>query len=162
VHELFFSYHHPQLSLSSTSEQGKRDLRVGTADLLDMLIEENPSIELTFALGADTFMDLTRWKWRRSKDVIQLLKGRMVVFLRKMHEDANSENLITVQELRERVDDISSDFPCLKCNASFEKVPNLSSVSSSLVRDSLDEEYIQNKIGDRVLSYIKHKKLYRY
>ena len=126
-----------------------------------MLVEENPSIELTFALGADTFMDLTRWKWRRSKDVIQLFEGRMVIFIRKIQKDADND-AITERELQKRIDDVSGEFPCLKSNATIEKVPNLSSVSSSLVRTCVDEEYIQKEIGNRVLSYIKQKKLYQH
>lgn len=58
-------------------------LHVGTFDLLNLLTTEEPDAEFTFCMGADTFMDLTDWKWKRSKDVMRLLEGRIVVFSRR-------------------------------------------------------------------------------
>ena len=42
-------------------------LRAGTADLLDMLLEREPETDFSLAMRADTFMDLTDWKCRRSQ-----------------------------------------------------------------------------------------------
>ena len=79
-------------STNATSKPG--NVRVGTASLLDMLLEEDDEqdseedtgtstrIEYTFCLGADTFLDLIEWKWIRSQDVVQLLKGRLLVLFR--------------------------------------------------------------------------------
>ena len=106
-------------------EQSMTNIRVGTASLLDMLLEEDmkkevsegtattttttdstaaatgssggatTSIEYTFCLGADTFLDLTEWKWVRSKDVLKLLQGRLLVLFRhgvKRRRKATAKN----------------------------------------------------------------------
>jgi len=149
-----------------TSAEEKQALRVGTADLLDMILENDPSIELTLALGADTFMDLTTWKWRRAKDIIRILKGRFIVFQRKVQDDddANSSSgtVVTEEELQKRIDDIKEDCPDLKRNIIIENVSYLTPVSSSSARTSLDENYLKSEICVGVLEYMKQKKLYQF
>ncbi|KAL3900555.1 MAG: hypothetical protein SGARI_006216, partial [Bacillariaceae sp.] len=89
-----------RLTRGITDENELTTMRVGTADLLDMLLEENKDAEYSFCLGADTFMDLTAWKkWKRSKDVLRLLEGRLVVVHRK--------GLTFENELQERVQDVN-------------------------------------------------------
>jgi len=135
-----------------------------------MILEEDPSIELTLALGADTFMDLTTWKWRRAKDIIRILEGRFIVFQRKVQDDGDSNSssctVVTEDELQKRIDDISTemkeDCPDLKRNIIIEKVSGLTPVSSSLARTSLNENYLKSEICEGVLEYMKQKQLYQF
>ena len=55
------------------NQEEMKNLRVGTAELLEMLMEQEPLTEFSFALGQDTFMDLTTFKWRRTRDIFSLL-----------------------------------------------------------------------------------------
>lgn len=164
-----------------TTTQDKLKLRVGTADLLDMLLEEDDSLEITLALGADTFMDLTRWKWKRSKDIIRLIEGRMIVFQRIFHsgesvqtnvdESTHSGNnsWITHEDLLERIEVISDEFkdahPNLKDQIILVKLPFLSSVSSSKVRSCTTEDDLlvfveEEQLDRRVFEFITENKLY--
>ena len=56
--------------------------RSGTADILDQLRVSYPKITFSFALGADTYKDLARGKWRRSGDLAKFLDNRFEVFAR--------------------------------------------------------------------------------
>lgn len=152
-----------------TAWEDKCKLRVGTADLLDMLLEQDESLEITLALGADTFMDLTRWKWRRSKDIITCLEGRIIVFQRISGIDNNNNGnsaLIKEEELRERIHAVSKVFqdtcPNLSDNIMLVQVPSLSSISSSMVRTCTDEDFLLGALGPSVVQYIKDKKLYNW
>jgi len=162
-----------------TTPEEKLNLRVGTADLLDMLLEQNKSVEYTIALGADTFMDLTTWKWRRSKDIMEILKGRFIVFRRLQHvqvlqdgkddtsgADADAGDAVTEAELIDRIDRVSIEMkqscPQFKDNARIFRVPSLSAISSSLVRSSRDEDQLSSSLDERVLKYIKENRMYSF
>jgi len=125
-------------------------LRVGTADLLDMLLEQEPDSEFTFCLGSDTFVDLTNWKWKRSRDILSLLQGRIVVVDRP---DGTAEGL------QERIDEIND-----KESASIRllKVPTLSDVSSTMIRSCGDEDTLQRLLCPAVLAYLKEQKMYSF
>ena len=74
-------------------------MRVGTAALLDLLRIEEPDTEFTFAMGADTFIDLTDWKWKRSKDILkEQLNGRIVVFQRPSNEASSSSSSSVLEQ----------------------------------------------------------------
>ena len=99
----------------SHEEKDLKELRVGTADLLDMLIEaQNGSQmedEFTFALGSDTFLDLTNWKWRRSKDIFKLINFRILVIQRLSPSSSSStqeEDLVSESVLKQRIEDVYS------------------------------------------------------
>lgn len=162
------------------TDEEKASLRVGTADLLEMLIEEEQEknsndvtikTEFSFCLGADTFMDLTDWKWKRSKDVLKLLEGRLVVVNRKQQQQQEEKAMDNQQHkpiedqksneelLKERVDRVNStelaDDQILLLD-----VPALDDVSSSKVRNSRDRDYVKNAISPRVLDYMVSHNLY--
>uniref|UniRef100_A0A7S3Q9Q3 Nicotinamide-nucleotide adenylyltransferase n=1 Tax=Chaetoceros debilis TaxID=122233 RepID=A0A7S3Q9Q3_9STRA len=94
--------------IGMTKEEDRKNIRVGTADLLDMLMDDTSTnsntsdssdsdstqAEYSFALGADTFMDLSKLKWRRAADIFQLLNGRLVVFHRKEENENENENVV--------------------------------------------------------------------
>jgi len=137
-------------------------LRVGTADLLDMLQEDSeeddmskPLLELTLALGADTFMDLTKWTWLRSEDVFKLLNGRIIVFVRKtedmmISEEKLSERIKEVQHKFSNSSDIDGD------NIRLAYVPTLTTVSSSEIRKTKDTSALKPEVAE----YIKEHNLY--
>lgn len=144
-----------------TEEEERRKLRVGFIDLLEMLLERDGMQEFTLAVGTDTFMDLSTYKWRRSKDIFQLLKGRIVIFRRK---GAGTE--VDVQTLEDRIDEVARQLkdicPDLKQNVRLVEVPSLSEISSSLVRSTNDESVISQALNANVLNYIKEKKMYSF
>lgn len=129
-----------------------QELRVGTADLLEMLLEEEPDTDFTFCLGTDTFMDLTAWKWRRSKDVLRLLNGRIVVLHRKgMTKD---------EELHERINTVNAADG--NGNVVLMEIPALQEISSSSVRSCTEVELLERLVTPEVLDYMRKHKLYSF
>lgn len=96
-------------------------------------------------------MDLTAWKWRRSKDVLNLLEGRLVVLHRKG---------MTNDDLHSRVDQVNKAEG--RGNTVLMAVPSLLDVSSSRVRSTTDEEILSTMLSLDVLEYIKRNKLYAF
>ena len=190
------------------NEEEKSNLRVGTADLLEMLITQqqqqqqqqqqggnnnngeeevqvrvhHASTEFSFCLGADTFMDLTDWKWKRSKDVLKLLNGRLVVVNRKQHnqqqhqqqqqEEGNKNNQQQQEQeqklmllLRQRIDYINTS---LNGQVILLDVPTLGNVSSSMARSLLSSsskngdtiKNLKNTLPLTVVDYIRKHELY--
>ncbi len=164
-------------------------VRVGTADLLEMLMERDEDVssqcqcqcqcQYTFALGQDTFMDLTKWKWRRSKDIIEMLQGRLVIFRRKVSplsssseddtEEANKSTTVYTLEddpLQQRIDAVGREMkdtcPMLKENIKIANGLSLTAISSSFVRDCQDEEILTKNLHPSVLDYIKKNQMYSF
>lgn len=143
-----------------TSAEEKKTLRVGTADLLDMLLSDlEPGVdelELTLALGADTFMNLTEWTWLRSEDVFRLLGGRIIIFVRK------EEEMLTEEKLKERIEEIKQKFAEDRDvdgeNIRLLCVPTLTEVSSSAVRKSTET----SGLVPGVAAYMEEHKLYAF
>lgn len=125
-------------------------MRVGTADLLDMLMEQELETDFTFCLGSDTFIDLTDWKWKRSKDILSLLGGRILVIDRP---DG------TAKEVKERIDEINKS---QEANVRLLRVPTLEAVSSTMIRSCRDEEMLNSLLVPAVLNYIKEQKMYSF
>ncbi len=122
-------------------------MRVGTADLLDMLKLEEPDSEFTFCMGADTFIDLTDWKWKRSRDVLRLLEGRIIVFQRPGGD-----------ELEERVGRVNLQ------EGGKVRIVHLNNeahdVSSTLVRSILTRDKLTGLVPPAVEEFIIGNKLY--
>jgi len=132
-------------------------LRVGTADLLEMLQSESPHDEFTFCLGADTFMDLTAWKWKRSRDVLRLLQGRLVVFLRP---SAGEGALSDKERIRNRIADVNKEMGYSHDPIILLEVPTLEAISSSMVRSAGSVEEIKQIVTPEVLDYIVSNDMY--
>ena len=170
-----------QASKAVTDEE-KAALRVGTADLLEMLMEDEQKIngdnatkdfsktEFSFCLGADTFMDLTDWKWRRSQDVLKLLEGRLVVVDRKQEDSNTFEGSIekasyeTMQEqqkdkLKNRIDEINAT-PLGNGKIVLLDVPSLGDVSSSKIRNAENKNLVKHMLPTKVLDYVITNNLY--
>jgi nicotinate (nicotinamide) nucleotide adenylyltransferase len=145
-----------QRQACAVTDQAKlASLQVGTADLLEMLLEEsqqtNIDTEFSFFLGADTFMDLCAWKWNRSKDVLRLLDGRLVVVHRK--------GMAQEKELLERVKHLNESEGG---RVIFLDVPTLEDISSSRARNTKDRGMLRQMIPPKVADYIISHKLYSF
>ena len=125
-------------------------MRVGTADLLEMLLEQEPDTDFTFCLGSDTFIDLTDWKWKRSKDVLSLLHGRILVVDRPNG---------AAEGLQQRIENINK---AESASVRLLRVPALGTVSSTMIRCCRDEETLRKLLSSSVLDYIKEKAMYSF
>jgi len=82
---------------NNNGEDPTNAIRVGTADLLEYFVEQdrlanNESNQYTLCLGADTFLDLTSGKWRRTQEILDLIQGRFVVLYRATHDDDENDD----------------------------------------------------------------------
>jgi len=152
-------------------EEHKESVRVGTADLLTMLITDEPNLEFTLALGADTFIDLVNGKWRRSEDVLQLVEYRIVVFRRLVEEDnASSEELKQHDEVKECIAKLQQrvDSTTATTTITVTQIPSATksdigvSVSSSAARNTTDETVLREILSADVLDYIRERKMYAF
>eukprot|EP00980_Cylindrotheca_fusiformis_P012543 scaffold3079_cov119-Cylindrotheca_fusiformis.AAC.19 len=134
---------------STLSEEEKQGLRVGTASLLEMLLEEEENTDFTFCLGADTFLDLTSLKWKRSREVLELLEGRLVVFARK-------GTTLDLENQVRRVNETAG------ISAVLLEIPSLTDISSSSVRACKDEDQLKHYVSTGVLEYIKRNQLFSF
>ena len=163
-------------TLPFRDEEQKSSVRIGTADLLTMLTTDEPDVDFTLALGADTFIDLVNGKWRRSEDVLKLVEYRIVVFRRLIEGDDDDEAPEQVKQtdnevqeciayLRQRVlDSISTPEPTITVT----QIPAATksnmgvSVSSSAARSTTDETVLREILSDDVLNFMKEKKMYAF
>ena len=146
------SFQRMAAKLEMKNEEEIQALRVGTADLLDMLLEEEPDTDFSFCMGSDTFMDLTAWKWRRSKDVLKLLDGRLIVLERK--------GMTGNDQLRKRIATVNATDG--RGNVFLLEIPSLQEVSSSSVRSLGEEDKLSYMVTPDVLAYMKKHRLYSF
>lgn len=138
------------LYCTSRKDDDIQSLRVGTVDLLDMLLEQEANSDFTLCLGSDTFIDLTDWKWKRPKDILSLLQGRILVIDRPNH---------MTQGLKERIDQVNDTE---SANVRLLRVPTLDTVSSTMIRKCRDEDKLRDLLCPAVLDYIKEQKMYSF
>lgn len=172
----------------SVRDEWTSKICIGTADILDMLIAEEPTVDFSLALGSDTFLDLTDRKWKRSSDVIDLVNGRVIVIQRKYipkyqesHEihGGNLSRDETMEEVEHRIQalrlkrssSLSDDHHYSRCEgdkrssteqARSEFILSLSDISSSQVRQMCSESSLRQWITPAVLQYIKDANLYAF
>jgi nicotinic acid mononucleotide adenylyltransferase len=116
-----------------------------------MLIEQEPGTDFSFCLGSDTFIDLADWKWKRSREILSFLEGRLVVIDRP---DGTAKGA-----LQERIDEMNES---QKANVRLLRVPILEAVSSTMIRSCHDEETLLAVLVPSVLEYIKEQKIYSF
>jgi len=116
---------------------------------LEMLLKNEADSDFTFALGGDTFMDLTNFKWQRSREVLKILNGRFVVIFR--------EGNIPEDVLLERIEKLNRDEGG---QARLLKIPYLHDVSSTAIRSTSEVKDLENLVTPQVLNYILMNKLY--
>lgn len=141
-----------------------------------MLINDEPDVEFTLALGADTFIDLVNGKWRRSEDVLQLVGYRIVVFRRLSEEgsaSSSSEEELKQQDavkeciakLQQRVDSTTTTTTTA---ITVTQIPSTTkteigvSVSSSAARNTTDEKVLREILSADVLDYVRERKMYAF
>ncbi|KAF4321422.1 hypothetical protein BBO99_00001232 [Phytophthora kernoviae] len=98
-------------------------LRLGSIDLVQFLLEKHPDTSFTMLLGGDTHADLLAGKWKRGDELMQL-------------------------DTQDRVTYIN--------------VPQLSDVSSTMVRGTADRALLEKCLDSSVLEYIEKNKLYAF
>ena len=143
-----------------SKECQKSSIRVGTADLLNMLTTNEPNVDFTLALGTDTFIDLASGKWRRTEEVFKLVGHRMIVFRRISNND-NDDG----EGKEEMIQQCIAKWQLLhesKSSIQLVTIPSLSNVSSSAVRSTKDETVLKGLICEPVLEYMKQNKLYAF
>jgi len=119
-----------------------------------MLTVQEPETDFTFAMGADTFMDLTEWKWRRSRDVLRLLGGRIVAF------DRMGTVGDGVTSLRDRVATMNAPQGDATHHVRILPVTNLTDVSSTMIRAIRTPSALNGLVDPAVATYILNEKLY--
>lgn len=142
----------------SSDESKKTSIRVGTADLLTMLISNEPEVDFTLALGADTFIDLANGKWRRGDEVIELVRHRMIVFRRKLDTNDLIEKENQIRQCIAKWQLLNES----KSSIQLVTVPSLNDTSSSIVRSTTNEFVLSNLVTSPILEYIKQNKLYAF
>ncbi|CAM9353715.1 unnamed protein product, partial [Hapterophycus canaliculatus] len=60
-------------SQKATGEAARAPTRSSTYDVVQHLQKRNPEAEFSFLLGTDTFQDLRRGKWRKSKELMEIV-----------------------------------------------------------------------------------------
>ena len=149
----------------------RTELRLGTYDLLQYFHELNQSKgleeEYTIAMGTDTFMDLTAFKWKKSKEIIKMVGGRFVIKLR----GTDDASLVSKSDILERIETTNNTFKnenkdeggvsSVKLDVKFlsDVVTN---VSSSKARETCDEDILASCLDPHVIEYIKEKRLYNF
>ncbi len=154
-------------------------IRIGTADLLDMLTNNEPNVDFTLALGSDTFVDLASGKWKRTEDIFKLIEHRLVVFRRKRevlgHDGNNNERAARMTaedagllyENEKLLQDLIAKWQIINPSTQSSSIthvciPTLTNVSSSAVRQSTDEVVLRDMVSQSVLDYIIEHKLYAF
>uniref|UniRef100_A0A7S2XWH9 Cytidyltransferase-like domain-containing protein n=1 Tax=Fibrocapsa japonica TaxID=94617 RepID=A0A7S2XWH9_9STRA len=116
-------------------------VKVGTADVVDHLVQDNPGVDYGFVVGTDTYRDLCNLKWRRAKELLDLLHFQVVE-----RKGLPSPAEIPVQRLPARVD--------------FHTLHELKEISSTSCRSSSDECEVRKVVKSNVVDYIVSNRLY--
>ena len=155
--------HHAPFNPSTSmdrSDEEKATIRIGTADLLNMLTKDEPEVAFTLALGADTFIDLASGKWRRTDDVFNLVGRRMIVFRRRESDADGADALERDRLLRESIAKWQPDN--MQPSIRVVEIPTLSDVSSSAARRSTDETVLKAMLSREVLEYLQQNRMYSF
>jgi len=120
-------------------------------------------------LGADTFVDLTDGRWRESRRVLDLLEGRILVFVRPSSRSASTTQRQEDDSTSpDENDNDSGNLPDLEDrigrvpNARLLRVDHLEDVSSSQVRSCDDVSQLERMVVPDVLDYIREHELYAF
>ncbi|KAG7388800.1 hypothetical protein PHYPSEUDO_011819 [Phytophthora pseudosyringae] len=117
-------------------------LRLGSIDLVHYLRDKHRDTSFTMVLGGDTYADLLAGKWKRGNELVHLVK------------------LLVVD--REGVDSPWRDQRVDGDRVRFVNVPELSDVSSTMVRVTADRAELAKHLDPAVLDYMVQHKLYAF
>jgi nicotinic acid mononucleotide adenylyltransferase len=124
-----------------------------------MLQRDEPSTDFSFCLGADTFLDLMAGKWKRSQDVIHLLRGRLFVIPRPINGKGGGDPNF---DLEDRINELNYREGESNNAATLLSVPTLQPISSTMARQCHDLEMLQSLVVPDVLAYIRKHRLYAF
>ncbi|KAL7476348.1 hypothetical protein ACHAW6_002218 [Cyclotella cf. meneghiniana] len=136
----------------------KSSLRVGTADILTMLTSNEPEVDFTLALGADTFIDLANGKWRRTEEVFKHVGHRVIVFRRLSENNNGPEKEEQIQRGIAKWELLNEAVSSIRLVG----IPSLTDASSSTARSTTDETILSKLVTKSILEYIKQNKLYAF
>ncbi|ETI45170.1 nicotinate (nicotinamide) nucleotide adenylyltransferase [Phytophthora nicotianae P1569] len=117
-------------------------LRLGSIDMIHYLLNKHEDTNFTMLLGGDTYADLLAGKWKRGDELMQLVK------------------LLVVD--RKGVDSPWRDQQTTEDRVTCINVPELSDVSSTMVRATADRAELARHLSPAVLDYIVQHKLYAF
>jgi len=127
-------------------EKGHRaeDVRLGTIDIVQYLLELHPDIKFSLLLGADTYHDLKQGKWKGGLDLFHLV------------------SIIVIQ--RQGITSEGLELPdgCPDAVVRFTTIPALNDTSSTSARATKDEKYLATMLFPSTLEYVKQHKLYEF
>ena len=115
-------------------------------------------------MGADTFMDLTDWKWKRSKDLVRLLQGRIVVFVRPIGGDGVAMDDVG-NNLEKRVSTMNNGAGEAAGNVRIVRLDTrgataIGNVSSTQIRSIRSREELKGLVTPQIEDFIVTNKLY--
>ncbi|KAG7397042.1 hypothetical protein PHYBOEH_001320 [Phytophthora boehmeriae] len=119
-----------------------QQLRLGSIDLVQFLLQKHPDTNFTMLLGGDTYADLLAGKWKRGDELVQLVK------------------LLVVD--REGVESPWRQERGSQDRVTYVNVPQLSDVSSTMVRGTADRAVLKKYLDSSVLDYMERNKLYAF
>jgi nicotinate (nicotinamide) nucleotide adenylyltransferase len=127
---------------AAAASEDPEKLRLGSIDLVHFLLDKYRDTSFTMLLGGDTFADLLAGKWKRGDELMQLVK-LLVVDRKGVDSPWRAQ-----QNQSDRV--------------KYLRVPELSDVSSTMVRSSADRNELQKHVHPAVLQYMEQHKLYAF
>ncbi|KAM3575769.1 hypothetical protein VYU27_002388, partial [Nannochloropsis oceanica] len=120
--------------------KGPEAVKVGTIDVVMYAKERLPNTEFSLVLGTDTFNDMKKGKWKRGRELLDLVS--VVIVSRPGVSYALQDDDVTNPRLH------------------FFNVPSLGEVSSTAVRKTTDLRLLREVLEPRVLEYIRERGLY--
>ncbi|RLN88406.1 hypothetical protein BBJ28_00004303 [Nothophytophthora sp. Chile5] len=131
--------------LAASSDQ-PHELRLGSIDLVLFLLERHPNTNFTMVLGGDTYVDLLAGRWKRGEELMRLVK--LLVVDRKGVDSP----------WRQTEEQVAASAACVR----YVHVPELSEVSSTMMRASPDRELLARHLDAEVVDYIVEHQLYAF
>ncbi|CAI5741817.1 unnamed protein product [Peronospora destructor] len=130
----------------ATKVESSQEIRLGSIDLVQYLLDKCSDMSFTMLLGGDTYADLLAGKWKRGDELMQLVK--VLVVDRKGVE---SSWRVEKEKKEGQVDRVQ-----------YIHVPELSDVSSTIVRATADRKELALYLDPTVLDYIVQHQLYAF
>ncbi|CAH0490283.1 unnamed protein product [Peronospora farinosa] len=130
----------------AAKNQSPQELRLGSIDLVQYLLDKYPDMSFTMLLGGDTYADLLAGKWKRGDELMQYVKV-LVVDRKRVESPWRVE-----KEKKEGQED----------RVQYIHIPELSDVSSTIVRATADQKELGLYLDPAVLDYIVQHQLYAF
>ncbi|CAH0482691.1 unnamed protein product [Peronospora belbahrii] len=130
----------------ATKTANLQELHLGSIDLVYYLVNKYPDRRFTMLLGGDTYADLLANKWKNGHELMTLVKVLVV----------DRKGIDSPWRKEKREDQNESD------RVQYIHVPELSNVSSTIVRATTDRKKLATYLDPAVLEYIVQHQLYAF